>query len=304
MTTQVDVIIPTYNCAKYIVQAIKSVINQTYPIHKIIVVDDGSSDNTKQLVAKLSGKYSQIHYLYQKNQGLSSARNLGIKHSQAKYIAFLDSDDTWVNNKIELQIKQFKSTQFECLGIVYCDYNNIDSSGQIISYPSLSLNNSIRGRISTQLYDGNYLTGSGSGVLVKRECFDKCGVFDSQLISCEDWDMWLRIAKKYDVDFVPMKLINIRRSNQSMSQDNGRMAIGMAQLYSKDNGYISSKIAMEYFYRILIRQIIAETPKIKIITQIRRVIGDTKAKKMIKFSLPLVLAILKEGYDQVLGVLK
>lgn len=230
----VDVIIPTYNCEKYIGSAINSVLAQAQNIHNIHIIDDGSTDNTKKVIADLVASNEIIKYHYQENNGLSSARNTGIRFCESEYIAFLDADDIWLPNKLSSQLKKFDTTNYKHLGLVYGEYLDIDDEGKlIINYGGFRLHPEIKGDVSKQLLECNYATGSGSAVLVKRLCFDRVGLFDETLNACEDWDMWMRIAQKYDFDYVATPLVMLRRHRTSMQSNQSLMVDSRIKLAIK-----------------------------------------------------------------------
>jgi glycosyltransferase involved in cell wall biosynthesis len=229
----VDVIIPVYNGESFIEDALKSVNNQTYPPRKLIVVDDGSTDATYSIVNQFRSKIPLL-YIKKSNGGLSSARNHGLLHSTSQLVAFLDCDDVWEEDKLENQIKIFLESEHKNLGVVYCGYSNIDLSGKkLLNYDCFELDRTVRGAVFSSLLEGNKIAGSGSGVLVKRDCFSKTGLFDETLPTCEDWDMWLRIAQYYDFDYVENKLVKLRRHSTSMSTNGIRMCIGTIRVLNK-----------------------------------------------------------------------
>ena len=226
ISSDICVIIPSFNCERYIERAISSVMSQSLLPKEIIVVDDGSTDNTRSLVEnfqKLSS--TRLTYLYKENGGLSSARNFGIKNSSAALVAFLDSDDEWHGEKLQLQYELIAThREADKLGVVYCDCELIDEFGKKMFSPrSTYIDESLKGEIFNRLLEANRVAGSGSGVLVKRECFDRVGLFDEDLTAAEDWDMWLRIAEFYNFDFVDKILVKIRRHKGNMQADADRM---------------------------------------------------------------------------------
>ena len=230
----VDVVIPTFNNSKYLLHAINSVMIQSRYVKKIIVIDDGSTDNTKAIIRPLTQSNKKLHYVYQANAGLSSARNTGIKLSSAKYIAFLDADDIWLPDKLKSQLSKFDTTKYKNLGLVYGEYLDIDEAGkEIRNFGGFRLHKEIKGNVSKQLVECNYATGSGSAVLVKRECFDKVGLFDETLTACEDWDMWMRISKNYSFDYVDAPLVKLRRHQNSMQANRWHMISNRAMLIAK-----------------------------------------------------------------------
>lgn len=181
----ISVIIPACNQGMYIADAIQSVLDQSYRNLEVLIVDDGSTDDTRSIVAKFSDP--RLHYLYQENRGLSAARNLGIHHSKGSYLSFLDSDDLFLPNKLRLLLKQMESHHSS--GLVAGQAIPFDQSGQHpdkIYATALPLD-------SAQLLLGNPLhVGS---VLLRRSWQERAGFFDESLRSYEDWDMWLRLAK-------------------------------------------------------------------------------------------------------------
>lgn len=230
----VDVVIPTYNSAAYLSQAIQSVLLQGDVVKHIYVIDDGSTDDTKVHISHLLAVNKKIVYVWQRNRGLSAARNEGVKRSTAPYVAFLDSDDVWHEGKLDLQLRKMKSSKYRNVGLIYCEYDDIDPEGnKLAGYGSFRLHKNIRGDVSKHLLECNYATGSGSGVLVKRACFKSVGLFDEELRACEDWDMWMRIAQKYSFDYVNKPLISLRRHKKSMQAHRRHMTLNTALLITK-----------------------------------------------------------------------
>ena len=232
----IDIIIPAYNREGFIRDTLLSAVKQTYPARQIIVVDDGSTDKTGLVVQELAQAYDlsiPIKYIRQDNSGPSAARNTGIRACTGNYIAFLDTDDLWEPDKLEKQIEVFKHSEYKELGVVYCDYNIIDATGFTINSHCVTLDPTVRGHVFDRLLSGNLIASSCSGALVKKECFDKVGVFDEGLPSSEDWDMWMRIAEEYDFDFVNQKLVKIRRHNTNLQNNAFIMLIGKILLLNK-----------------------------------------------------------------------
>lgn len=226
----IDVVIPAYNAESYISEALLSVFQQTLPVRTVIVVDDGSTDQTVQRIEKLwedlKFRYPEIRLqlIMQKNRGPSPARNTGITASNAEFIALLDADDVWEPQKLERQWEVFQTSEFPRLGVVYCDYSLIDGNGlELTNFPRFPLDRSVRGNVRPRLFDGNLIASSNSGVLLRRKCFEKVGLFDERLQAAEDWDMWIRIAESFDFDFSAEKLVRIRRAIVSNSADPSRM---------------------------------------------------------------------------------
>ena len=191
---KVSVIIPTYNCAKYLPEAIQSVLNQTYQDFEIIVVDDGSTDETKQILNPYIEK-NLIRYVYQNNQGVGAARNKGIKEANSEYIAFLDSDDLWDPKMLERSLSLMQSYNYDW---VACDNYRleIDENG-VLSNLEIYCNKEIPSNskdIFLSLIKKNFI-GGPSKVLARKKCFEIAGYFDETIRVVEDWELWLRFAK-------------------------------------------------------------------------------------------------------------
>jgi glycosyltransferase involved in cell wall biosynthesis len=220
----VDVVIPAYNAARYIEETLSSVASQVDALYKIIVVNDGSTDQTQELVSQFAAKHSHlsIQIIEQANAGLSAARNAGIKASTAPYIAFLDADDLWLPEKLTKQLSVFNQAQNDKLGLVYCAYSVISEDSTRLSSVAV-ISPSLRGDASRKLLQGNFISGSGSAVLIKRTVFDAVGLFDQKLRAGEDWDMWLRISKNFLINYCPEELVLIRLHESNMQRDSLRM---------------------------------------------------------------------------------
>jgi glycosyltransferase involved in cell wall biosynthesis len=215
----VSVIIPTYNRVQYICEAIDSVLAQTYNNTEVIVVDDGSTDNTRDIIQQYDSK---VKYIFQNNAGPSAARNNGIKQSSGELIAFLDSDDIWLAEKLELQIELMRQSQY--IGLVSCGIYIIDASGKIISDPVIKGNYKNRKSFVKELMVHNII-GGGSAILIKKECLNRIGLFNEDLWVGEDWNMWLRIAKNYEVKFVEKPLVKYRIHGNNLHKNLAKIKV-------------------------------------------------------------------------------
>jgi hypothetical protein len=204
---KVSVIIPTYNRTRYLSKAIDSVLSQTYKDYEIIVVDDGSTDNTKEVLQKYMGK---IKYLYQENKGIAAARNFGIRNSTGDFIGFLDNDDQWLPNKLEIQIKTLEKNSK--LAFVCSASHVIDEQGSIIDFWRVKSKESFE-----NLFEGNFILCLT--VLMRRQCLDKIGGFDIAVSGSDDWDMWLRLSKSYQFCHIDIPLTKYRIHNSNVSKD-------------------------------------------------------------------------------------
>ena len=196
----ISVIIPTYNRANFIIKTVESVLNQTIQPSEIIIVDDGSRDNTEQILNNWQ-YFDKIIYIKQDNQGVSSARNVGIKLAKNQWICFLDSDDIWHTNKLEKQIDFHKKNSH----ILFSHTNE----------KWLFNGKLIRQKKHQQKVSGfcfvknikNTLIGA-STVMIHKTIFDEVGIFDENLQVCEDYDLWLRILKHYELGLIKDELID------------------------------------------------------------------------------------------------
>jgi glycosyltransferase involved in cell wall biosynthesis len=190
---KVSVIIPTYNCVQYIRGAIDSVLNQTFKDIEIIVVDDGSSDNTRDELTPLI-KDNVITYLYQDNKGAASARNHGIREAKGNYIAFLDADDRFLPQMIERCVEELDRGEYDLVSVD--NYIAYVSGGKTIKTEIQSyewIEEDPQELYSTFLKVGGI--GGPHKAVFRRYVFDKVGCFDTSLKIYEDLDLWIRIAK-------------------------------------------------------------------------------------------------------------
>ena len=194
---KVSVIIPTYNRARILGEAIDSVLSQRYNDFELIVVDDGSTDGTEELVASY---LPRLTYLYQEHQGVSAARNRGIASARGEYLSFLDSDDLWIKDKLSSQI-HFMESHPECL-ICYTDEIWIRKGVRV---NPMKKHKKYSGMIFEQCLP--LCIVSPSSVLIARTLLDAVGTFDESLEVCEDYDLWLRIAARYPIHFIETPLI-------------------------------------------------------------------------------------------------
>lgn len=197
----ISVIIPAYNRENVIERAIKSATVQTYSNLEIIIVDDASTDNTKDKVRQINDK--RIVYLSHKtNRGASTARNTGIKKARGEYIAFLDSDDQWFAQKLEKQIAVLKKN-FDC-SVIYSRYYIIKGKKKKLSvWPEIKKH---QGKLNSQLLIGNFITTSST--LLKKEILEKSGLFDEKLPAYQDWEFFLRLSKFTNYAFIDEPLLN------------------------------------------------------------------------------------------------
>lgn len=211
---KVSVVIPTYNYGRFIGEAIESVLKQTLPVFEVIVVDDGSSDNTEEVVTKFG---ERIKYIRQKNGGVGAARNTGIKNSAGDFIAFLDADDLWLPKKIEQQLQLFQ-TDGE-IGLVTTAIREFDKYGNTLAEYVEGKNGWCAEDL---LLFSPVAVGPGSTALVKRVVIDEVGGFDEtkEMHPSEDWEFCYRVARKFKLAFIPEILVAYRNHG-----DNGHLKI-------------------------------------------------------------------------------
>lgn len=213
---RVSAIIPAYNNAAYVADAVKSVLAQTYPPSEVIVVDDGSTDGTRLVLEPFR---DLIRYIYQENRGEPAARNTGMRHASFDYIAFLDADDLWMPRKLELQKKYLE--EHPNVPFIYTDASTFDENGVIDASIKVRYNLELpEGNIFRALFDET-LFGSGSVVFHKR-CVDKVGCFDEDFRIGSDYEMWLRIARHFEVGCVDEPLMMYRQHSSMSTRGLGR----------------------------------------------------------------------------------
>lgn len=193
----ISIVIPTFNRCELLKRALESVYKQSYTHFETIVVDDGSTDETEQIVALF---FPQVRYFKQPNNGVSSARNKGVQEAKGDWIAFLDSDDEWLPEKLEKQIDLLK---------LMPDY-------KICHTEELWIRNGVRvNQMNKHKKKGGWIfpqclplcAMSPSSILIHHSVFEVLGNFDESLPACEDYDMWLRITAQYPVQYIEQPLI-------------------------------------------------------------------------------------------------
>ncbi|MFQ5903111.1 MAG: glycosyltransferase family 2 protein [Candidatus Binatia bacterium] len=223
----VSVIIPAFNCASFINDTLESVYQQTYTNWEIILIDDGSTDETRSV---LEAHMKRIRYLYQENKGTAAARNTGLSEARGELIAFLDNDDLWLPEKLEMQVRAMH-TWSDC-GLVFTNGVMFDESGilidslisrrlkQWIEGQARADSTMVKGWIFRQLLFGN-LISSASGVLAKKSCLEKVGGFDDTIPIADDYDLWLRVAQRYPIVLIQscLYLWRYRQDSQSGARE-------------------------------------------------------------------------------------
>lgn len=212
---QVTVIIPAYNSMPCLIETIDSVLQQTFTDFEVIVINDGSSDDTATWVKQISDR--RVKLISQANQGASGARNTGIAHASGEYLAFLDADDLWHPTKLEKQVRCLE--QDPAVGLVNTWTAFIDAAGKPTGR---ILTSHAEGEVWQHIAERNQI-GCGSAPMVRHACFETVGVFDRNLTPVEDWDMWIRIATRYPFAVLKEPLTYYRQLPTSSSKNAKKM---------------------------------------------------------------------------------
>ncbi len=248
----VSVVIPTYNRANLVDKSILSVLNQTYDNFELIIVDDGSTDNTADVVNSFNDE--RIRYiLHEKNKGVAAARNTGIKFSIGDLISFLDDDDEWLPEKLEKEINVMKKSEPN-VGVVYSGLCRIEGNKKTYwPEPEHILR---EGNLSNELLKRNFVHGL---ILIRRSCFEKVGLYDEDLRAVEDWDLNLRLSRYYKFKFIDEALIMSYRDDDGLSRNLSLMLDCTEKIFKKHSsvfnkhkkavaeiyGYIASQFCLE-----------------------------------------------------------
>lgn len=255
----ISVILPTYNRAKYIVDAIESVLNQTCRDIELIIVNDGSTDDTSQVIAPFLND-GRIRYVVQENAGAASARNRGIALSTGRYVAFIDSDDIWKKDKLEIQLSIMN--RLPEVALVCSDFSSRDDEGRVkpshiksyfsvfddydLGYQDVFGHTLEEGHIywgkiyETMLFGNLILT---STCFCRRDVFNQMGVFDTRYETLEDYDLFLRITRQYDAAFVDKPLVCYRYSANQLSGEAffGKLCLNLIEIFEKNVVSIDDK---------------------------------------------------------------
>jgi len=203
---KVSVIIPLYNGSRFITEAVESVLNQTYQEFELIIVDDGSTDNSKEIVRKYVTDRRVRLIEHSCNKGIPKTKNTGLTIAKGKYIAFLDQDDIWTQSKLELQLGRFESESKDigvvCTGMVFTD-NEMKSKRIFRGFDD---------RNQKELLKNLYLSSinSSSIMMIKQKCFLRVGTFNENLVGWDDYEMLMRIAAQFQVKYVRRSLVKKR----------------------------------------------------------------------------------------------
>lgn len=252
----VSVIMPAYNAENYLEASVQSVLNQTYINWELIIIDDGSKDCTSQIAQKYKNIDKRIHYIYQINSKQAVARNNGIKHAKGEILAFLDSDDLWLPQKLEISLKYFDLNKQDLIftDAYYCsdqvinvldkNYNKMDILDEEYSYEN-GIVAFIKGNRIPMLT-----------VLVKKDVIEEAGLFDEKFTLAEDYDMWLRLLKNNCVFKAISLPLSIYRIHQNSSSSSDRLAIDsvLKSIMKNFNADELKKMNLDPFIKIWIKR--------------------------------------------------
>ncbi|MEJ5240538.1 MAG: glycosyltransferase family 2 protein [Anaerolineales bacterium] len=242
----VSVVIPTFNRALFVKRAVQSVLTQTYQDFEIIVVDDGSIDDTHTVLNSLSGEDSRVHCIYlPTNCGAQVARNVGCRAASGEYIAFLDSDNEWLPDKLRLQMELFRDSQ---VGVVYCGFRVVYPDGHFFDMLPY-----YRGDVY-KVALANWLTDT-STLVVRKDILEKIGYWDEKIRAYQEWDMCIRLARTTFFDFVDQVLVIYHRhSLPRISNDRFLNALGHMDVVKSHKQEImkmcGAKKMCEHYFRI------------------------------------------------------
>lgn len=214
MAAKVSIVIPAYNTMAYLPQALTSALEQTFTDFDVLIVNDGSTDSIEAWASQFTDP--RVRLLTQANQGLPGARNTGIAHTKGEYIAFLDGDDIWELDKLAKQVAFLDSRPR--VGLVHTSVSFVDERGNAVSRPVAAHGD---GNLYKEFLTFNefYMVRCGSTPLVRRECFEKVGLFNPALKFSEDWEMWTRVAAHYHIAAIEEKLVLYRQHSSNLTRN-------------------------------------------------------------------------------------
>jgi GT2 family glycosyltransferase len=237
---KISIVIPAYNAERTIAETINSVLLQTFTDFELIVINDGSKDKTLEIIKGVNDKRVKV-FSYE-NGGLPTARNRGIACAIGEFIAFLDADDLWTPNKLELQLAALQQHPEAGVAYSWTCFMDVDEQGKPISFhPSSSY--FFVGDVYKNLLVSDFIH-SGSNTLIRKEAVESVGEFDPTLKSCEDWDYWLRLAAQWDFVVVPRHQIFYRRTSGAMSSKVEVMK--QASLIAMEKAYKAAPPELQY----------------------------------------------------------
>ncbi|MEM8830638.1 MAG: glycosyltransferase family A protein [Cyanobacteria bacterium P01_G01_bin.19] len=290
---QISIVIPAYNAAQTITETIESVQQQTVDDWELIVVNDGSTDNTLEVLQQIVELRLKI--ISAPNGGVSAARNLGMAQARGQYIAFLDADDLWVADKLELQLEALEQNPNAIVAYSWTCFMDEQQDGYVY-HPSPPYQ--YAGDVYPQLLQRDFIH-SGSNTLVRKSALDRVGGFDSRCDICEDWDMWVRLAAIGGFVVVPQHQIMYRRAAGSSTSSVERMYEQTS--YAIDKAFQAAPDHLQYIRR----QTEANLHMYIASLYLQHGIESAKVQKAaqhIRWSLQKYPLVLRQGYVQKLMI--
>lgn len=283
----VSVIIPAYNAEKTIKKTIKSVLNQTFSDWELIVVDDGSTDSTKEVVAEI--KDNRISLFSFPNAGVSAARNRGVNKSSGEFLAFIDADDLWTPDKLELQLKALQENPNAAVAYSWTDYIN-ESDKIIYSGRHITLNGNIYEKLLVR-----YVLENGSNFLIRKDAYLKVGGFDESISGGEDWELCIRLSQHYEFVTIPKTQVLYRVSPHSSTTNVRKIELESLRVLEKS--YHQAPQSVQYLkkesladlYKYLLWKTLAGSKQHKGLQAIRYLWNYTQNEPHLLSQFPFVL---------------
>ncbi|MFA6436775.1 MAG: glycosyltransferase [Candidatus Paceibacterota bacterium] len=205
----ITAIITTFNRALFLKKAVESVLAQTFENFELLVLDNSSTDNTEKIVNGFNDK--RIRYIRHEPIGISAARNLGVKEAKGEFVAFLDDDDEWLPNKLQDQINIFNKDGLDT-ALVYGGFVWIGEKNKVIGKHLPAIKGYILKELLSQK---DYFTGSASNPMIRKSVFEDIGYYDEKVLTGEDWELYLRLAQKFKIDFINKFVVKISQHSGS-----------------------------------------------------------------------------------------
>ncbi|MBC8876218.1 MAG: glycosyltransferase [Planctomycetes bacterium] len=250
MCATVSVVTATYNYARFLPDALDSVLGQTFTDWEALVIDDGSTDNTEEVIQPYLND-PRIRYHRTENRGQPAAENTGIRLSQGKFIAFLDADDAWLPQKLERQLPLFSGRPE--LGVVFSRRQNIDPHGRPLANDEFP---PFRGKVFEQMFRQNFVCFSSS--VVRREVFESIGFFNEECRHASDYELWQRVTPHYDFDYVDQRLVKYRTGHANLTShvDNQLLTVlKMTDRFVKEHGDKLPRPLIRQCYAVMYSQL-------------------------------------------------
>lgn len=247
-TERVSIVVATYNYARFLPTALHSICAQTYTNWEAIVVDDGSTDNTAEIV-KPYLEDPRFRYVRTENRGQPAAKNRGIREACGELVAFLDGDDVWLSEKLERQVDLFRTDP--AVGVVYCERRTIGPTGERLDGYQSALH---RGNVLQWMFKDNFVCFSSS--MARRAVLEEAGLFDEHIPLAIDYDLWLRVAVKHRFDYVDQPLVLYRTGHANLScREEERLRIALRIM----DRFLNERGGRKLLPRRVVRRAYAET---------------------------------------------